>query len=115
MRPGIEPIAERQPIAGVTELVDPLLDPRPRDPEVIVLASELSDIEMTEPPGPPRPYGTMQYRDAVSHRLFRGLADGSLGYVRVLTARCALPWPLECRMIHHSTGRETWVYARRER
>ncbi len=110
-RPGIEPIGERQLIPGVTEIVDPALDPRPRAPAFIVLATELSNVESTEPP-PPHPFGLMQYRDPVSHALLRGLYDGSLGYARVFRATCRLPWPLECRSIHHSTAGEVWIYAR---
>jgi hypothetical protein len=109
-RPGVEPIGERQLIPGVTEIVDPAMDPRPRAPEAIVLATEFSDVEVTEPPRTPGPFGKMQYRDARSHALFRGLYDGSLGYVRALTARCVLPWPLACRTIHHSTAGEVWIY-----
>jgi hypothetical protein len=110
-RPGIEPISERQLIPGVTEIVDPALDPRPRAPAAIVLATELSSVEATEPP-PPSPFGLMQYRDARSHALFRGLYDGSLGYVRAFRGTCRLPWPLECRRIHYSTAGEVWIYVR---
>ena len=42
VRPGTEPIADRQAIPGVTELVDPDMDPRPRAPDFIVLATALS-------------------------------------------------------------------------
>jgi hypothetical protein len=114
VRPGTEPIADRQAIPGVTELVDPEMDPRPRRPDVIVLATALSLALVTEPPPPPaqRPYGSTSYHDEVSHRLFRRLFDGSLGYRRSLVARCELPWPLECREVHDATGREVWVYSR---
>lgn len=111
VRPGIEPVSERQRITGVRELVDPALDPRPRSPDIIVLATDLSDVDMTEPPPAARPYGGMQYRDAQSRALFHGLYDGTLGYTRVFVATCALPWPLECRTIHASTGRDVWIYA----
>lgn len=111
VRPGIEPVSGRQRITGVRELVDPALDPRPRSPDIIVLATELSDIDITEPPAAARPYGLMQYRDAQSRALFHGLYDGTLGYARVFVATCALPWPLECRTIHDSTGRDVWIYA----
>ena len=114
VRPGTEPIAERQAIPGVTELVDPEMDPRPRAPEFIVLATALSLDLVTEPPPPPaqRPYGSTAYHDDISHRLFRRLRDGSIGYARTLVARCELPWPLECRSVHDATGREVWIYAR---
>jgi 4-amino-4-deoxy-L-arabinose transferase-like glycosyltransferase len=109
-RPGIEPVAERQLIPGVTEIVDPAMDPRPRGPSAIVLATELSSVAATEPPVSPHPFGLMQYRDAQSHALLRGLYDGSLGYERALRATCELPWPLACRKIHHSTAGEVWIY-----
>jgi hypothetical protein len=114
VRPGTEPVADRQAIPGVTELVDPAMDPRPRAPDFIVLATSLSMALVTEPPPPPsqRPYGSTAYHDDVSHRLFRELFDGSLGYRRSLVARCQLPWPLECRDVHDATGREVWVYSR---
>ena len=111
VRPGIEPVSERQRITGVRELVDPALDPRPRSPDIIVLATELSDIDMTKPPPAVRPHGLMQYHDAQSREFFRGLYEGRLGYTRVFVATCALHWPLDCRTIHDSTGRDVWIYA----
>jgi hypothetical protein len=110
LRPGVEPISERQQIAGVTELVDPAMDPRPRAPAAIVLATELSNVGMTDVSAQ-SPFGTISYRDPESRRLLRDLYDGSLGYVRAFRATCSLPWPLECRQIHHSTGGELWIYA----
>jgi hypothetical protein len=114
VRPGTEPIADRQAIPGVTELVDPDMDPRARAPDFIVLATALSQQLVTDPPPPQaqRPYGSTSYHDDVSHRLFRRLFDGSLGYRRSLVARCELPWPLECRDVHEATGHDVWVYAR---
>jgi hypothetical protein len=113
-RPGAEALADRQRIPGVTELVDPAMDPRPRRPDVIVLATVLSNEFVTFPPPPPevRPYGSTAYHNDASHRLFHRLFDGSLGYARTFVARCELPWPLECRSVHDATGREVWVYAR---
>ena len=110
VRPGIEPIAERQAIAGVTDIVDRDLDPRARAPAAIVLATELSDDGMARPTTWSLPWATMQYRDPRSHAFLRQLFDGSLGYKRTLRATCTLPWPLECRRVHHSTGREVWIY-----
>ncbi len=109
-RPGIEPIADRQQIAGVTELVDPAMDPRPRAPDAIALATELSTVEMTDVLAPGVPYGQIHYRDPVSRALLRGLYDGSLGYRLALRATCTVPWPLTCVSIHGSTGGEAWVY-----
>ena len=113
-RPGVEPVADRQRIPGVTEVVDPEMDPRPRAPDVIVLATVLSLELVTYPPPPPaaRPYGSTAYHNDESHRLFRGLYDGSLGYTRTFVARCELPWPLECRSVHDATAREVWIYAK---
>ena len=111
IRPGVEPISERQLAAGVTELVDPALDPRRRAPALIVLATELSNMESTRTLKVAPPYGATAYNDPISRSFLRGLQEGSLGYVRVLRARCALPWPLECRQIHGSTGGELWIYA----
>jgi hypothetical protein len=114
VRPGTEAIADRQGIPGVTELLDPAMDPRPRAPEYIVLATVLSLEAVTWPPPPPdqRPFGSTAYHDDISHRLFHDLFDGSLGYTRTLIAQCALPWPLECRFVHDATGRDVWIYAR---
>jgi len=114
-RPGVEPLADRQRIDGIAEIVDPAMDPRPRSPDVIVLSTELSNEAVTEPPSRPLPAATIAYHDAASHRLLRGLYDGSLGYARAGTFRCALPWPLACRSIHHSTAGQVWVYARAQR
>ena len=115
VRPGVEPPGDRQAIPGVIDLVDPAMDPRPRAPDAIVLATELSDEAMARPSPWATPPATMQYRDARSHEFLRALYDGELGYDRALRATCSLPWPLECRDIHHSTGRETWIYLRRGR
>jgi hypothetical protein len=112
VRPGVEPVRERQAIAGLPDIVDPAMDPRPRDPDAIVLATELSDPAMANPGPPGPPFATMQYRDPVSRAFLGRLFDGSLGYDRDLRAVCTLPWPLECRRIHHSTGGETWIYTR---
>ena len=112
VRPGIEPLGDRRLIPNVTEVIDPNLDPRPRDPDVIVLATELSTPEMTTPISGPAPPAWMSYRDSKSHDFFRGLSDGSLGYVRTFTATCTVPWSGECRAIHHSTGGEVWIFTR---
>ncbi|MGA3120818.1 MAG: hypothetical protein ABSF69_08630 [Polyangiaceae bacterium] len=110
VRPGIEPIADRERIAGVEELVDPAMDPRPRAPSAIVLATELSNHAATDPPARALSYALAQYRDAQSHALFRGLLDGSLGYVRALRATCTVSWPLACREVHRATAGEVWIY-----
>ncbi len=110
VRPGIEAISDRQEMAGVTELVDPEMDPRPRAASLIVLATELSRVDMTAAPVKPAGYGLSSYQDATTRRLLRRLADGSLGYTRVFRSTCTLPWPLECRAIHGSTAGEVWIY-----
>jgi hypothetical protein len=112
-RPGIEPIGDRRHIDGVTEILDPNLDPRARKPTAIILATELSTDAMTSVDSGPPPPVWMSYRDPKSHAFFRGLSDGSLGYKRALTATCELPWPLTCREIHHSTAGEVWIYVAR--
>ncbi len=109
-RPGIEPVGDRRHIDGVTEILDPNLDPRTRRPVAIILATELSTEAMTSVDSGPAPPVWMSYRDPKSHAFFRGLRDGSLGYQRALTAQCELPWPLTCREIHHSTAGEVWIY-----
>jgi hypothetical protein len=111
VRPGIEPTAERQAIAGVRDLVDPAMDPRPRIPRAIVLATELSDLAMADPARGWVTFATMQYRDPTSRAFLGRLFDGSLGYARVVRATCSLPWPLACVRMHHSTGGEVWIYA----
>lgn len=110
VRPGVEPISDRQEMAGVNELVDPEMDPRPRAPALIVLATELSRLDMTAVPVKPAGYGLSTYQDATTRRLLRRLADGSLGYTRIFRSACTLPWPLECRTVHGSTAGEVWIY-----
>jgi hypothetical protein len=112
VRPGIEPVADRQEIPGVLDVVDPLMDPRERGAPVIVLATELSSARASAEPTAATPFGLMQYRDERSRAMLRHLADGSFGYHRVLRARCVLPWPLACESIHGSTAGEVWIYAR---
>jgi hypothetical protein len=113
-RPGIEPIGDRRHIDGVAEILDPDLDPRPRHPTAIILATELSTDAMTSVDSGPAPPVWMSYRDPKSHAFFRGLSDGSLAYRRALVAKCELPWPLTCREIHHSTAGEVWIYVAEE-
>ena len=105
VRPGVEPLDTRQPISGIRDIVDPAMDPRPRAPEVIVLAKEFSRVSATLPQGT-APFGVTQYTDERSTQLFRGLYDGSLGYARTQRVTCSLPRPLECRNIHGATGGE---------
>jgi hypothetical protein len=112
VRPGVEPLALRQETSGVLELVDARMDPRPRAPELIVLATELSKVEMTEPATRPSGFGLSTYQDTTTRALLGRLADGSLGYTRVFRAVCLLPWPLGCRSVHGSTGGEVWIYGR---
>ncbi|MGH7270820.1 MAG: hypothetical protein ACREJ3_10360, partial [Polyangiaceae bacterium] len=111
-RPGIEPLADRQRIDGIEEIIDPAMDPRPRSPEIIVLATELSSRDAAAPPAASRRFGLMSYRDAISRRFLRGLQDGSLGYRKIEIDACALPWPLECRVVHDSTAGEVWIYGK---
>jgi hypothetical protein len=110
VRPGVEPIADRQPIAGIADVLDPALDPRPRAPAAIILATEFSNAQAGAQ-NAIRPYGLMSYRDPISRAFFRALFDGSLGYTRAFRSTCVLSWPLECRNVHDSTAREVWIYA----
>jgi hypothetical protein len=110
VRPGVEPLADRQEMWGVSEIIDPEMDPRPRAPALIVLATELSRADMTEAPAKPVGYGLSTYQDGTSRALLRHLADGSFGYSRLFRSTCSLPWPLECRTVHSSTGGEVWIY-----
>jgi hypothetical protein len=113
VRPGVEPFATRQPISGIRDIIDPAMDPRPRAPEVIVLATAFSRVSATLPQGS-APFGVTQYIDDRSTALFRGLHDGSLGYTLARRAACSLPRPLACRNIHDATAGEVWIYERSE-
>jgi hypothetical protein len=110
-RPGVEPTADRERLPGVTELVDPSMDPRPRAPALIVLSTDLSQVELPFMPGAPSRRALAPYRDEVSRAFLRRLHDGSLGYARVLRATCPLAWPLKCHKVHGSTAEEVWIYA----
>ena len=116
VRPGLEPIADRRAIPGVAEIVDPAMDPRPRAPAYLVLATELSSDALAASGAPGEhvlsQFGVTSYRDDASRRLFHDLRDGAIGYTRVVRATCALPWPLACRAIHDSTATEAWIYAK---
>jgi hypothetical protein len=112
IRPGVEPIATRQAIANVTDIVDPDMDPRPRAPDAIVLGTELSDLTAALPAPWAIPPAPMQYEDERSQAFLHALFAGELGYVRAVRATCEVPWPLQCRSVHHSTAREVWIYER---
>jgi hypothetical protein len=106
--------AGRSHIPGVVEVLDPSLDVSERAPEVIVLSTEFSDDEAGSKEKRPR-YGVISYTDETSRRFFAGLTGGGLGYERVVRARCVVPWPLRCRQLHGSTGRDVWVFRRQAR
>jgi hypothetical protein len=112
VRAGVEPIASRQAIADVTDIVDPGMDPRPRAPDGIVLGTELSDLSAALPASWATPPAPMQCQDPRSRAFLHSLSAGELGYVRTLRATCELPWPLHCRSVHHSTAGEVWIYER---
>jgi hypothetical protein len=93
-------------------VLDPAMDPGPRAPEYIVLATEFSDAAVATRAARAL-YGVTSYTDAASRDFFAALFAGALGYDRVLRATCQAPWPLRCREVHGSTGGEVWIYARR--
>lgn len=107
-RPGVHPLDERQLTPNVKDVVDG--DPQARAPDVVVMSTEFSTVESTEPRPPT---ALAHYRDAATVAWFRALHDGTAGYTK-MTIACALPWPLACRQIHHSTGGEVWIYERRD-
>jgi hypothetical protein len=111
VRPGVDPPSERVAIPGVVDQVDPEMDPGPRAPDLIVLATELSRTDLPPLPAGPSDRPIAAYRDPASRRFFHRLMDGELGYTRVLDARCSLPWPLACHHVHGSTGEDLWIYA----
>ena len=111
-RAGSDDPGARSHLPGVTEVLDPAMDPRPRAPEYIVLSTEFSDAAVATR-AVRAMYGVTSYTDAASRDLFAALFAGTLGYDRVLRATCRAPWPLRCREVHGSTAGEVWIYARR--
>ena len=110
-RAGSDDPGARSHLPGVTEVLDPAMDPRPRAPEYIVLSTEFSDAAVATRAARPM-YGVTSYTDAASRDLFAALFAGALGYDRVLRATCRTRWPLRCREVHGSTAGEVWIYAR---
>jgi hypothetical protein len=111
-RAGSDDPGARSHLPGVTEVLDPAMDPRPRAPEYIVLSTEFSDPAVATR-ATRAMYGVTSYTDVASRELFAALFAGALGYDRVLRATCQAPWPLRCREVHGSTAGEVWIYARR--
>jgi hypothetical protein len=110
-RPGVEALATRSPIYRAPDVVDPPSRIVERRPDYVVLSTEFSRASDGKTPAVV-PYGVGAYFDADSTAFFRDITTGALPYERVLRATCDLPWPLECRRIHGSTGEDVWIYAR---
>ncbi len=81
-----------------------------RAPAYVLLSTEFSHAQSGA--AAPSRYGVTSYTSADDARFFADLDRGALGYARVATFECVVPWPLKCRAIHGSTGMPIWIYGR---
>lgn len=111
-RVGPEPVGDRSPLPGVTELLAPYLDVTARAPEYALLSEDVARLYIPAD-GPLSPFLERLNRDPDGRGLIAGLLDGGLGYTWALRARCELPWPLRCVRMHRSIGADVWIFRRR--
>ncbi len=112
-RVGPESIDLRSPIPGVTEVVGKFGDVEARAPEVIVTSETFARIYL--PQGERRDARDLAMgQDPDGHGTFDALVNQRGAYEWWLHARCELPWPLECKRVHGSTGAEIWMFRRKK-
>ncbi len=116
-RVGPEPVAGRNPQAGMDERQARIGDVVSRSPEVIVLTEGFAGPYLDEPPlGGGRVVSEVARRersDAATTMVVRAAVTGALpGYRLCFVAAPRLPFPLVARRIHVSVGQRTWVLAR---
>jgi hypothetical protein len=117
-RVGPEPIAGRNPQAGMVELQARIADAPARHPAILILTEGFASAYLEEPArgGRVLPRVTSRARDDQGATAFvrAAVADALPGYRLCLVARPHLPWPFRVRRIHGSTGTRTWVLERTE-
>ncbi|MGA2449958.1 MAG: hypothetical protein ABTD50_14865 [Polyangiaceae bacterium] len=108
-RVGLDALAARSAIPGVTEeLGDPRLIDQ-RHPDYLVVSVEFATPQFF----PTRP-GPGAYMEASTLAFFHELALGKTSYVLAYRATCKLPWPLTCVRLHSCTGGDIAVYRPRD-
>ena len=112
-RVGPEDFGARSSLPSVVEKKEPFGQIATRAPEYLVVSESTVGFHAPAPGTRLSGQGRLEASDPDGQAFFRGLEAESGGYTRVLRAQCTLPWPLECRRIHLSTGAETWIYRRR--
>jgi len=116
-RVGPEPLAGRNPQAGMSEQQGRLADVVSRAPDVVLLAEGFAAGYLEDaPPGAGRVVPEVARReraDAETTAVVRAAVAGTLpGYRVCFVAAARLPWPFVARQIHVSVGQRTWVLAR---
>ena len=112
-RVGLEDFSARSSLPNVVEKKEPFGAIGARAPEYLVMQDVTVRFHAPLPGTRLSGQGRLEAADPDGKAFFEGLEAESGGYQRVLRAQCTLPWPLECRRIHLSTGAETWIYRRR--
>lgn len=113
-RVGPEPVDLRSPLPGVDEIVGPFGDIGQRDPRYLVVGETFARLYL--PRGERRDARDARAgSDPDGHPFFEALVDESGAYEWQMRAKCELPWPLQCKRVHASTGAETWVFRKKPR
>lgn len=109
-RVGTEDFASRSPLPGVVERREAFGLIASRDPEYLVVSESTVGFHAPPPGARLSGQGRLDAADSDGRAFFAALAADTSPYRRVLRARCVLPWPLQCRRVHLSTGAEAWIY-----
>lgn len=114
VRIGPEPLADRSSLPGVREIVAPYSAVNEQAPEYVVVSETFASGYLPRE-GPLSGQQKKLLADGDATAFFQELATGSSAYGWDVRAICTLPWPLQCRRVHGSTGAEAWLFRRRQR
>jgi hypothetical protein len=111
VRIGAEPLAERSALPGVREIVAPYSSVRTADADWVVVGESFADTYLPHP-GAQTAQQKKLAADVDATEFFSDLVAERAGFRYEVRAECKLPWPLECRRVHLSTGAESWLFRR---
>lgn len=111
VRVGTEPLDQRSTLPGVREVVAPYSSVDDEAPEYVVVSETFASGYLPRE-GPLSGQQKKLLADADGTAFFQGLVAGTGRYGWEVRASCTLPWPLQCRRVHGSTGAEAWLFRR---
>ena len=115
-RVGPEPIAGRNPQAGMVERQARIADAPARHPAILIVTEGFASPYLDQAPRDGRVLPPVRARarddEATAAFVRAAVADALPGYRLRVVASPHPPWPLRVRRIHGSTGTRTWVLER---